>query len=347
MTRLRDTPEYLTGLLSDLAPVRAELQTALFACAVAAAVTVAATALLAALYRRADLGDGAERAADEAERRRKLQARPVPPVGGPALLLGIGAGVAVGGATWAGTGGGALLASALLAFVVGFLDDSLRGGLGARVKLAGQALAGLPLALAAGAAAGGDPVAALLVLLLAVVAQNAINTFDNADGAAATLSAVALALPFPVAAAALAGFLPLNLDGRRDAGEERSGPRAAPSAYLGDSGTHLLGILILACPPAWPVLCLPLLDLARVAVLRVRAGVRPWIGDRRHLAHRLQVRGLSTFGVLAILIAVAAPTAVSGERVGLGLAATSVLFALAVLATRVPGAQKVSITTPS
>jgi hypothetical protein len=45
--------------------------------------------------------------------------------------------------------------------------------------------------------------------------------------------------------------------------------------------------LLLLTPLAWPVFVLPALDLARLSVARLRAGSRPWIGDRRHIAHRL------------------------------------------------------------
>ena len=53
--------------------------------------------------------------------------------------------------------------------------------------------------------------------------------------------------------------------------------------------------------------CVPLADFLSVAWLRVRAGVRPWIGDRRHVTHRLIASGVSpTRAVLALLCVQAA-----------------------------------------
>lgn len=127
-----------------------------------------------------------------------------------------------------------------------------------------------------------------------MLACNVWNTFDNADGAAAGLAGTGCALlGLPVGAAVL-GFLPWNLFLRRD-GE--------PRAYLGDGGSHLLGMTVLVEPAAWPLALLPALDLARVAALRIAAGERPWVGDRRHLAHDLQRRGLRRVAVCVLLVA--------------------------------------------
>ncbi len=163
-----------------------------------------------------------------------------------------------------------------------------------------------------------------------MVAQNAANTFDNADGALASLAALALRSP-PIVLGALLGFLPANLLFRR--GAER-----VPLAYLGDAGSHLLGILWAATPAAWPALLLPVLDLARLARVRVREGSVPWRGDRRHLAHRLAASGLAPLPVAAVLAAIAAPSALgtgSTSAVLAGAAGTIVLFALALHCTRV------------
>jgi len=129
--------------------------------------------------------------------------------------------------------------------------------------------------------------------MAAVVAMNAANTFDCADGACTALGVMALA-GRGIAAPALLGFLPWNLFARR-------GPERVPVAYLGDSGSHLVGMLIAARPDAWILLALPLLDLTRLSFLRLRAGRRPWHGDRLHLAHRLQQRGLGDVAVVSVL----------------------------------------------
>jgi UDP-N-acetylmuramyl pentapeptide phosphotransferase/UDP-N-acetylglucosamine-1-phosphate transferase len=83
-----------------------------------------------------------------------------------------------------------------------------------------------------------------------------------------------------------------------------------PRAWLGDSGSHLLGIVLLTTPVACAALVLPLADLARVAWLRKRAGEPIWVGDRRHLAHGLQARGLGPAAVVLVLVALALPPVV-------------------------------------
>jgi UDP-N-acetylmuramyl pentapeptide phosphotransferase/UDP-N-acetylglucosamine-1-phosphate transferase len=80
-----------------------------------------------------------------------------------------------------------------------------------------------------------------------------------------------------------------------------------PIAYLGNSGSHLLGALLVLDPIGRFALLLPALDLVRLSLVRLAAGSRPWVGDRRHLAHRLQRAGLSRVLVALILIAIAAP----------------------------------------
>ena len=280
-----------------------------------------------------------------AEAGRKLQARPVPPVGGAAVLGGLAvvwAAMEVFGghwdpriAAWIHPGAGAL--ALVGAFAVGALDDRRRGGLRPRTKLALQAAAALPVAismalhqLAADPSAPGRALAlAALAAAGAVVAQNAFNTFDNADGATTSLGVLALAVHAPVFAGPLVGFLPWNLNGRR-----AEGRRATPTAYLGDAGSHLLGMLILLVPAAWPALALPLFDLGRLTVRRLRVGSLPWIGDRRHLAHRLATLGLGPVAVCLFLAAVALPYVLLPTAAGLG--ATALLFALAVACTREP-----------
>ena len=110
----------------------------------------------------------------------------------------------------------------------------------------------------------------------------------------------------------------------------------------GNSGSHLLGILLLLDPIGRVALLLPVLDLLRVSLVRLAAGARPWVGDRRHLAHRLQKTGLSAPLVALILIAIAAPSflGTSGARsrviessLGLGALVTILLFGAAIRLT--------------
>ena len=314
----------------------------------AAAITALAVPLLARLARRRGWTDGAEGPLAA----RKPQGRPVPAVGGVAVLLGalaalllFGAGAGAGDRgpfllPVSGAAGAAALGSLLALAAVGFLDDRRPGGLPPGRKLAAQAAALLPAVLAMGGERGAG--AAVLLFLGGLVAVNAVNTFDNADGAVGAVCLLGFAAVVPAVAGALAGFLPWNLNARE--GRPRD-PSATPTAYLGDAGSHPLAFLVLLTPLAWPLLWLPLLDLARLSVVRWRAGSRPWIGDRRHLAHRLAARGLSRVEVVVVLGAIAAPGCgaaawAAGPGVplapwlGAGAAGTLLLFLLACRATR-------------
>lgn len=282
--------------------------------------------LLAAIWRRRGWGD----VAAGAEAFRKLQRAPVPAVGGLAIAATWGGllvaspaareelGLLLGERADSPVGLVALVAAALLALLGGVLDDVRPKGLGPLTKAALQALAGAALALPVffpdgfGAAVFLGSAAWMEAALWAaggLVALNAINTFDNADGASSAMAGCGLLVGAPILAGAPLGFLLPNLFVRRGsrAGRvEEDGPRD-PLAYLGDGGSQLLGLALLVVPGAWPALLVPALDLARVAVLRVRKGSPPWRGDRRHLAHRLQRAGLAPVLVVAILIGIALP----------------------------------------
>lgn len=256
---------------------------------------------------------------------RKRQRAPVPLIGGFAIAGGAALALALDGGAWHRA-----WPAIVCAFAVGFVDDLTPRGLSAGWKLAGQAVAGIVLAVLA---PGVSPIERAGLVLAAVAAQNALNTFDNADGAAVALSACGLAFGAPPLgpawAAACAGFLPFNL---------RPRPWSA-RAYLGDSGSHALGLVLLCTPAGRAALLLPLLDLARVAIVRWRAGQPPWTGDLRHLAHRFQRGGLGPIATVLALVAIALPAIVGGwwgsaTAAWCGAVATALLFAVAVAGTR-------------
>ncbi|MDP6538385.1 MAG: hypothetical protein QF903_13620 [Planctomycetota bacterium] len=271
--------------------------------ALVAAVVTAAGAPLARLLPLTDVPDDRTRA-------RKHQATAVPCVGGAALLVAWIVQTSCSQASWAPSLPGVDPASTSLAarwgpwaamvaaFTVGLVDDLRPGGLGALPKLCAQLAAGVVLAGALLGAGAASAWSAAVWVLLAVAAMNLVNTFDNADGAAAGLGLAGLAVATPAAAGALAGFLPFNLWLRR---------RGDARAYLGDSGSHLVGMVLLLEPAAWPVLLLPGLDLARVSLARLREGRPVWSADRLHLAHRLQAAGLAPTPVAALLVGIAFP----------------------------------------
>jgi UDP-N-acetylmuramyl pentapeptide phosphotransferase/UDP-N-acetylglucosamine-1-phosphate transferase len=244
---------------------------------------------------------------------RKPRSQAVALVGGGAVLIGL----LLSGyeLPWA-----ALLA----AFLVGTWDD-LRP-LPAGSKLIGQTIAGALLAFELGSGTWEFP----LVVFAAVVAQNAMNTWDHADGLCAGLMGAALP---PVLAGPFLGFLPWNLLlMRKERGDPGSG---VPWAYLGDAGSHLCGILMVWYEPARPFLILPLLDLARVVWLRMRAGEPFWVGDRRHLGHRLLDVG--HVPKLAALLALApCLPLLAVDRLGIKLASLACLGLLAALLWNAP-----------
>ncbi len=244
---------------------------------------------------------------------RKPRRAAIPLVGGFSLA----AGLAAGGEEWPW---GALL----LALLLGSIDDRLPRGLPVGWKLAGQALVALLLALLHPSGSLPGAFGPAETFLLALVAMNAVNTWDNADGAAAGLAWAAgqWGGSAGLAGAAL-GFLPWNL----------APSKGVPRAYLGDGGSHLIGVAIAARPQMAWVLLLPLLDLLRLSILRFLAGDPPWRGDRRHLAHRLQAAGMPPWALALLLALLAGAPLVWGLS---GVLLSVVAFALLVLRTPSP-----------
>lgn len=237
---------------------------------------------------------------------RKTQARPVPYLGGVAIVAAVIATLSTVQTFEARLAG--VAAAAVLLGVVGLLDD--RHPLGVDVRLAAQ------VAAAAVVTAGGvqvlvtdiPAVDVVLTIIWLVAITNALNLLDNMDGVAgsvALLSALGIAAlaiddgqrVIAVGAAGLAGacagFLVFNA--RR------------ASIYLGDSGALFVGFVLavlsvevnsaLANPGSFLIpiglLGIAILDSTLVTVLRLRRGVSPFTAGRDHLAHRLLARGYS------------------------------------------------------
>jgi len=207
----------------------------------------------------------------------------------------------------------AIVVGALGMIAIGLLDDKreLRAG----PKFGGQ------LSVALLVAAAGvritlfvpNPLFSYVITVLWILTvTNALNFMDNMNGLCAGLGVIGAGFFALIAAAdgqylvallafltcgALLGFLPHNF------------PKA--SAFLGDSGSHLVGYLlavlailphfytsqnprVLAVLSPLLVLAVPLLDLAWVVVLRWRNGQPFYQGDTNHLSHRLVRCGLSS-----------------------------------------------------
>ncbi len=141
---------------------------------------------------------------------------------------------------------------------------------------------------------------ALFLLLGTVIVMNVINTFDHADGLVLSVGALAFCTAFPLVGLACLALLPFNL---------RAGSMRLPKLFLGDTGSHLIGALIVVAPEAWGVLIVPALDLSRVVLARLAAGQAFWLGDRRHLGQVLQRAGWSNGAAVLGAAAVMAPSA--------------------------------------
>ncbi len=222
----------------------------------------------------------------------------------------------------------AVLAGALLLFVVGVLDD--RVGMRPSTKLAAQ------LAAAAILVQGGVVVelpgrlvlGIPLTVFWVVGITNALNLLDNMDGLASGVGAIgalvlaafgaaagAVVAPIPwlttlalcIAGAAL-GFLPWNVSPARqflgDAGSLPLGFLLAAAGILGtyrDAGNVFL---VLVAPVF--VLGVPILDTTLVTLVRKFHGRRVSQGGRDHLSHRLVALGMSERKAVAVLWAVSA-----------------------------------------
>src|SRR3954470_6808906 len=211
-----------------------------------------------------------------------------------------------------------LIAGVGVLWTVGTIDDRRNLGPGIRVAFE-VAIAAVVFAAGLGWDLGAGPVIDLAATILWVVAVvNALNLFDNMDGAASSIALVISAgvavagvvsddLWLAVAGAALpgacGGFLPHNL-------------RSPARIFLGDGGSMPIGfavaVLVMAgaggSAPAWQAFAvgvllvgIPALDTALVIVSRRRRGVPLLQGGRDHLTHRA-IRRLHTARAVAFAL---------------------------------------------
>ena len=254
---------------------------------------------------------------------RKMQAEPVPYLGGVAIALGITittlAAVYVGG-NKSGENAGQLkdlaltvLLPALLLGAMGLIDD-LRS-LSPWPRLIAQSIVGTVVALVivssgtTGTPFGTSTFNTIVTIFWIVGICNSINFFDNLDGAAAGAVSIAALGVFVIAfdrgqelvsalsvvtAGAAIGFLMWN--------------KSPAKIYMGDTGALFLGIIISVgtirlnpgIEPTWksltiPVILLavPLLDTCVAVFSRISRRVSPLTGGKDHLSHRLVRAGLT------------------------------------------------------
>ena len=242
--------------------------------------------------------------------------RPVYKVGGLAMCA------ALVPLLWSASGDSELTCVLLLAslmFGVGLVDDCrpLHPVIkfGAQLGAASAFLAAGPIP----SIAGIPWIDAGLSLCWIVLITNAFNLLDNIDGLSAGIATIAsgCALASTLGSSAGAGGLVVGLAALAGAATAFLIYNWQPaSAFMGDSGSHLLGSFIAgatllsasqASEPLrqWPVLVLllavPIADTSLVIVTRLRAGVSPFIGGRDHISHRLVALGWSERSSVATL----------------------------------------------
>jgi len=270
----------------------------------------------------------------------KLQERPVPYGGGPAMALALAA--ALGLAWWLPVDplGGTtspwwpVLAGAAGLMLLGLVDDARP--LPPRIKLAVQvavcgatvSLADLPVDFLRSWSAGLAWLAACAWLVLVTNAYNLLDHADGLSGSVALVGCAALAGGAVLSgdagsariwlclAAAIGGFLCLN--------------RPPARIYMGDAGSLPLGFLIgcgtlsttfwestaggspLALLSPLLICAIPLFDTTAVIVKRLHRGAPIMRGDRNHISHRLTRLGVgpqaSLGAVVALQVALAAST---------------------------------------
>jgi UDP-GlcNAc:undecaprenyl-phosphate GlcNAc-1-phosphate transferase len=207
----------------------------------------------------------------------------------------------------------AVLAGATIAFGVGLADDILGIRLPVILKAAGQVLAAVVL-IAADVRTSFLPYEWMnwvVTLLWLVGVTNAFNLLDNMDGLSTGVAFVAsgvllinawllgelfISLILVAFMGSLLGFLIFNW--------------SPASIFLGDCGSLFIGFVMASLTlleryvshasstyfaVLMPVLVLamPLLDTATVMVIRLRERRPIYIGDSRHISHRLVSLGLS------------------------------------------------------
>jgi UDP-GlcNAc:undecaprenyl-phosphate GlcNAc-1-phosphate transferase len=258
---------------------------------------------------------------------RKVHQHPIPRIGGIAFAIG-----ALGSILWWGPKDNTTLSvlfGGLIILGFGVWDD--RADLGYRIKLLGQLVAALAVIIVGGIRFESIPflldaelplwIGVPVTVIFLVAVSNAVNLTDGLDGLAGGLSfltfcgiaylaylsnnstVLLLTVPF---LGGLLGFLRYNTYPAR--------------IFMGDSGSQLLGFImgVLAIlltdstnGPFSPVLSLfllglPFLDTLGVSVQRLVEGRSPFIGDRKHLHHKLMTAGLSHYEAVTAIYALQA-----------------------------------------
>jgi UDP-GlcNAc:undecaprenyl-phosphate GlcNAc-1-phosphate transferase len=249
---------------------------------------------------------------------RKIQAEPVPYLGGVAIALGVS--TVTFGALFFTSNPDVIIERGLVAIIpaiilglVGLIDDLK--SLAPWPRLLIQTIVGSAIAFiivqngTIGTPFGSSSLNTFVSIVWIVGICNSINFFDNLDGAASGAVGIAALGVFYIAfdrgqelvsaltivtAGATLGFLMWN--------------KSPAKIYMGDAGALFLGVIISVATirlnpgitPIWqslaiPVMLLavPLLDTCVAVFSRLSRGVSPLTGGKDHLSHRLVRAGLS------------------------------------------------------
>jgi UDP-GlcNAc:undecaprenyl-phosphate/decaprenyl-phosphate GlcNAc-1-phosphate transferase len=215
----------------------------------------------------------------------------------------------------------ALIVGAVLAFLVGLADDLWGERFPVAAKAAGQMLAALAL-IAAGVTTSFLPyqwMNVIVTLLWLFGMTNAFNLLDNMDGLAAGVAFVAalvllinawslgeifISLILVAFMGSLLGFLVFNAPPARiflgDCGSLFIGYVMGSLTLLERYVTHASGLLFPILMPVL-VLAVPLVDTATVVFIRLREKRPIYVGDDRHLSHRLTSLGFSRRRAVSVL----------------------------------------------
>jgi UDP-GlcNAc:undecaprenyl-phosphate GlcNAc-1-phosphate transferase len=303
---------------------------------------VPATAFLVALAGALVLTPLVRRAAVDAELLdepggRKIHVRAIPRLGGAAMLVAFGVGVAVSllASQLAGQGLEEVTAQLLPVLVgvtlvagVGLFDD-LRD-LRPLAKLAGQLVASVAVvALGLSFTDLATPwftiqlgiFGPLLTIAWLVAVANAVNLIDGLDGLAGGVSLATL-LAFGGMAASLHApmVLMVTAAGAGAVAAFLVHNRPPASIIMGDAGSMLLGMLLgtsavalvtrtpghATLPAAVVALGVPLADMTWAILRRLAAGRSIFAADSSHIHHQLMLRGLGQGAVTLILVAASA-----------------------------------------
>ena len=207
----------------------------------------------------------------------------------------------------------ALLAGATAIVALGVADDCWN--LSPRLRLAAQAAIAAGVFLATPqlriTAFHASPVMwGLFTVLWIVGITNAFNFLDTMDGLSSGVALVATGLLVVGALVTGQWFVALFLlafGGATAAFLVRNFPPA--KIFAGSAGAYFFGFILAVSTTAFTffepgrepwaalvpllVLSVPIYDTASVMLIRLREGRPLWVGDRRHLSHRLEAMGMT------------------------------------------------------